>query len=36
MAEAVGTQTEALLIRGLSVGVDVRKIVRRELPTHVK
>jgi magnesium transporter len=33
MADAVGTQTEALLIRGLSVGVSVRDVVRRELAT---
>lgn len=33
MADAVGTQTEALLIRGLSVGVTVRRIARRELAT---
>jgi magnesium transporter len=31
MADAVGTQTEAILIRGLSVGIDVRRVVRREL-----
>jgi magnesium transporter len=33
MADAVGTQTETLLIRGLSVGVTVRQVVRRELVT---
>lgn len=33
MADAVGTQTETLLIRGLSVGVSVREVVRRELLT---
>jgi magnesium transporter len=33
MADAVGTQTEALVIRGLSVGVAIRGIVRRELLT---
>ena len=33
MADAVGTQTEALLIRGLSVGVALRQVVRRELQT---
>jgi len=33
MADAVGTQTETLVIRGLSVGVPVRTIVRRELLT---
>lgn len=30
MADAVGTQTEALVIRGLSVGVGVRRIYRLE------
>ena len=30
MADAVGTQTEALLIRGLSAGVDLRLVARRE------
>jgi magnesium transporter len=33
MADAVGTQTEALVIRGLSVGVPVGRILRRELLT---
>ena len=33
MADAVGTQTEALIIRGLSVGVPIGKILRRELIT---
>jgi magnesium transporter len=33
MADAVGTQTEALLIRGLSVGVAVRTVVWREALT---
>ena len=33
MADAVGTQTEAVLIRGLSVGVTVRGIALRELVT---
>lgn len=33
MADAVGTQTEALVIRGLSVGVAIRQVVRRELLT---
>ncbi len=33
VADAVGTQTEALLIRGLSVGVSVRQVLRRELIT---
>jgi magnesium transporter len=35
MADAVGTQTEALLIRGLSVGVRVRAVFVRELFTGV-
>jgi magnesium transporter len=35
MADAVGTQTEALVIRGLSVGVSVRRIMLRELVTGV-
>jgi magnesium transporter len=33
MADAVGTQTEALVIRGLSVGVSIGQVVRRELIT---
>ena len=33
MADAVGTQTEAVLIRGLSAGVTVRSVLRRELIT---
>ena len=33
MADAVGTQTEALVIRGISVGVPGRNIVARELTT---
>ena len=33
MADAVGTQTEALVIRGLSVGVSIRAILRREIAT---
>jgi magnesium transporter len=33
MADAVGTQTEALVIRGLSVGVTIGHVVRRELIT---
>ena len=33
MADAVGTQTEALVIRGISVGVSGRHIVVRELTT---
>jgi magnesium transporter len=33
LAAAVGTQTQAILIRGLSVGVTIRQIARRELVT---
>jgi magnesium transporter len=33
MADAVGTQTETILVRGLSVGVSIREVVRRELLT---
>ncbi|HSE07168.1 MAG TPA: magnesium transporter [Nocardioidaceae bacterium] len=33
MADAVGTQTEALVIRGLSVGVSVRRVFRLEVLT---
>ena len=33
MADAVGTQTETLLIRGLSVGVSIGRVARRELVT---
>lgn len=33
MADAVGTQTEALVIRGLSVGVSIGSVLRRELLT---
>jgi magnesium transporter len=33
MADAVGTQTETLIIRGLSVGVPIAQVVRRELIT---
>jgi magnesium transporter len=28
MADAIGTQTEALVIRGLSVGVEIRRVAR--------
>lgn len=35
MADAVGTQTETLLIRGMSAGIDMRTVVRRELITGV-
>jgi magnesium transporter len=33
MADAVGTQTEALVIRGLSVGVSIRDVLVREIVT---
>jgi magnesium transporter len=33
LADAVGTQTEALVIRGLSLGVGIRRVVRREAIT---
>lgn len=33
MADAVGTQTEALVIRGLSVGVRIRRVFRLEAAT---
>jgi magnesium transporter len=33
LADAVGTQTEALVIRGLSVGVPIGRVVRREIFT---
>jgi magnesium transporter len=33
MADAVGTQTEALLIRGLAVGVGMRSVIGREIVT---
>jgi magnesium transporter len=33
MADAVGTQTETLVIRGLSLDVSIREIVRREILT---
>lgn len=33
MADAVGTQTEALVIRGLAAGVSVRSVAARELLT---
>jgi len=33
LADAVGTQTEALVIRGLSVGVAIGHVVRREIFT---
>lgn len=33
MADAVGTQTEALVIRGLSVGIPIRRVFRLEVLT---
>ena len=33
LADAVGTQTEALVIRGLSVGVPIGRVLRREILT---
>jgi magnesium transporter len=33
MADAVGTQTETLVIRGMAIGVPLRRIVRSELAT---
>jgi magnesium transporter len=33
LADAVGTQTEALIIRGLSVGVGIRRVIGREVFT---
>ncbi|MEX2105609.1 MAG: magnesium transporter [Solirubrobacterales bacterium] len=33
MADAVGTQTETLLIRGMSADINVRTVVRREMLT---
>jgi magnesium transporter len=35
MADAVGTQTETLVIRGLSVGVPIRRVAMGELLTGV-
>jgi magnesium transporter len=35
LADAVGTQTEALVIRGLSVGVSIREVAIRELVTGI-
>lgn len=35
IAGAVGTQTETLIVRGLSVGVSVRRVMWRELATGV-
>lgn len=33
MADAVGTQTETLAVRGLSVGVPIRRVIGKELGT---
>jgi magnesium transporter len=33
LADAVGTQTETVVVRGLSIGVRLRQVVRRELLT---
>ena len=33
MADAVGTQTEALMIRGMSIGVSIRQVFRLEVLT---
>ena len=35
LADAVGTQTETLIVRGLSVGVTIRSVALRELATGV-
>lgn len=35
MADAVGTQTETLLIRGMSANIDVKMVVRREVITGI-
>ncbi|HJU80732.1 MAG TPA: magnesium transporter [Acidimicrobiia bacterium] len=35
IADAIGTQTETLVVRGLSVGVSVSAVMRRELITGV-
>jgi magnesium transporter len=35
LADAVGTQTETLIVRGLSVGVSIAQIIRREVVTGV-
>ena len=33
LADAVGTQTETIIVRGLSVAVPISGMIRRELPT---
>ncbi|HMT48696.1 magnesium transporter [Dietzia sp. UBA5065] len=35
LADAIGTQTEALVIRGLAVGVGIRRVAVREIVTGV-
>jgi magnesium transporter len=35
LADAVGTQTETLVIRGLSVGIPLRRMVTREIVTGI-
>jgi magnesium transporter len=35
MADAVGTQTETLLIRGMSANINVKMVVRREMLTGI-
>ena len=35
IADAVGTQTETVVIRGLSVGVTIRDVVRQEIGTGI-
>ena len=35
IADAIGTQTETLVVRGLSVGVSVEAVMRRELITGI-
>lgn len=35
LADAVGTQTEALVIRGLAIGVRIREVAIRELATGI-
>lgn len=35
MADEVGTQTETLVVRGLSVGIPIREVARREIFTGI-
>ncbi|MBB1028342.1 magnesium transporter, partial [Dietzia sp. DQ11-38-2] len=35
LADAIGTQTEALVIRGLSLGVGIRQVAGREILTGI-